>query len=153
MGLFGSEKMILALEQFNFFPGETIKGSVSLNLKKPTKARKLEVALVGEQRERYRDRDGHNKTRTHKVYSFEIPLGQEQEYQSGDFSFEIKIPDDILMSGRGQHTRPDGALGAVTDVLGSLGGNRYDPVEWHVRSQLDIPMGLDVKKTQKIVIA
>ena len=141
------------MEQFNFFPGETIKGMVTLNLKKPTKARKLEVALVGEQTERYRDRDGRTKRKTHKVYSFEIPLGPEQEYHKGDFPFEIKIPDDILMRGRGQHNRPEGALGAVTDVLGALGGNRYEPVEWYVRSQLDIPLGLDVKKTQKIVIA
>lgn len=153
MGLFGSEKMILALEQFNFFPGETIKGSISLNLKKPTKARKLEVALVGKQTERYRDRNGNSKRKIHTVYCFEIPLGAEQQYHKGDFPFEIKIPDDILMRGRGQQSRPEGGLGAVTSVLGALGGNRYDPVEWHVRSQLDIPMGLDMKKTQKIVIA
>ena len=151
MGLFGPEKMILTLENFNFYPGEKIKGTVNINLKKPMKARKLEVGLYGERRERHRGSDGKTHTKVVTVYDFVIPLGQEGEYQKGDYDFEIPIPDDILMIGARQ--RPQGALGAVTDIASALGGHREYPIEWFVKSQLDIPMKFDVSKKQKIVIA
>ena len=151
MGLFGPEKMILALDQFNFFPGETIKGTVSINLKKPKKARKLQVGLVGERKERYRDSDGHTHTKTVRLYDFQIPLGHEGEYQKGDYTFEIKIPENILETGTSK--RPDGVAGAIVDVLGAVGGNRGGPLQWFVESKLDIPMGFDVDKRQSIAIA
>lgn len=154
MGLFGPEKMILALDQFNFFPGETVKGTVSINLKKPKKARKLEVALIGQRKERRtRHRNGRTESywETVKIYDFEIPLGPDGEYQKGDYTFEIKIPENILDST--QPKRPDGALGTISDIAGTLGGSRVGQVEWLVKSNLDIPMGFDVSKTQKIVIA
>mgnify|MGYP006295690477 FL=1 len=151
MGLFGPEKMIVALEQYNFFPGETIKGTLSINLKKPKKARKLEIALVGEKKERRRSSDGKTHTKTVRLYNFRIPLGQEGEYQKGDYPFEIKIPQNLLESTANQ--RPDGAAGAVVDVLSAVSGNRTGPVQWYIEGQLDIPMGFDVKKKQSIAIA
>jgi len=151
MGLFGPEKMILKLENFNFFPGEKIKGIVSINLKKPLQARKLQVGLYGVRRERYRGSNGKTETRTTTVYDFVIPLGQEGEYQKGDYSFEIPIPNDILMIGTRQ--RPEGKLGVVADIASTLSGQRYSPIEWFVKSNLDLAMKFDVSKEQKIVIA
>lgn len=40
MGLFGSDEMNLILDKYSFRPGDTIRGAVSLNLKKTIKARK-----------------------------------------------------------------------------------------------------------------
>jgi len=45
--LFGGEKITLMLEKYNYTTSETIKGTVTLKLKKPTKARKFEVAFIG----------------------------------------------------------------------------------------------------------
>jgi hypothetical protein len=151
MGLFGPEKMILKLENINFFPGEKIKGTVSINLKKPLQARKLQVGLYGVRKERYRGSDGKTQTKTTTVYDFVIPLGQEGEYQKGDYSFEIPIPNDILMIGTRQ--RQEGKLGAIADIANALGGQSYYPVEWLVKSNLDLAMKFDVSKEQKIVIA
>jgi len=154
MGLFGPEKMTLMLEQYNFFPGETIKGKITLNMKKPKKARELTVALIGERKERRtRMRNGRRETHTEtvKVYNFKIPVGQEGEYQKGDFTFEIKIPENILDNIH--PPRPDGALGAVVDVMQAVGGSNTGPVQWYVHSQLDVPMGLDIKERQSIAIA
>ena len=136
MGLFGPEKMILTLENFNFYPGEKIKGTVSINLKKPMNARKLQVGLYGVRRERHRGHDGKTETREVTVYDFVIPLGPEGEYQKGDYDFEIPIPDDILMIGTRQ--RPQGALGTVADIAGALGGQRDYPIEWFIKSNLDL---------------
>ena len=53
----------------------------------------------------------------------------------------------------GSRQRPEGKLGAIADIANALGGQNYYPVEWFVRSNLDLPMKFDVSKQQKIVIA
>lgn len=162
MGLFGPDKITLTLERYGFKPGETIKGVVKLNLKKPTRARKLEVGLFGTRRERqpYRSRGGptshhHHQNTSHNtvvtVYGFTIPLGAEGDYQTGEYPFEIPIPSNILSVDTRQNLDP--RVGAVADTVGLLTGNRLYPVEWFVKSQLDVPMMFDVKKEQKIVIS
>jgi hypothetical protein len=90
MGLFGEEKISLMLEKYNYAPGEIIKGTVTLNLKKPLKARKMEVSFLGQRKERYQDSKG-THYRTTNVFSFSMPLGPEKEYQNESFNFEIKI--------------------------------------------------------------
>lgn len=150
MGLFGPEKITLMLEKYDYKPGEKIKGTVKLNLKKPTTARKLEVGLFGEKKERYRSHDGKTHIRTVTVFDFKIPLGSEGEYTVGEYPFEITIPSNILSVDNRQNL--DGKLGAAVDVLSTISGQRYYPVEWFVKSQLDVPMMFDVKKEQKIII-
>ncbi|MCK4491033.1 MAG: hypothetical protein KAU03_00310, partial [Candidatus Altiarchaeales archaeon] len=38
----------ISLEKYNFSPGDTIKGKVSLKLKKPVNAKQLRLVFVGE---------------------------------------------------------------------------------------------------------
>lgn len=150
MGFFGPDKIILNLEKYDYKPGEKIKGTVKINLKKPTKARKLEIGLFGERKERYRGHDGKIQTRNVVVYDFKIQLVAEGEYQMGEYPFEIAIPSNILSLDARKNL--SGGLGAVVDVLSTMSGQRIFPVEWFVKSQLDVPMMFDVKKEQKIVI-
>jgi len=150
MGLFGPDKITITLEKFDYKPGEKIKGSVILNLKKPTKARKLEVGLFGERKEQYRSADGKINTKNVIIYDFKIQLGPEGEYQTEEFSFEIPIPSDILSIDARKNLQ--GGLGTVVDVLSTMSGHRVFPVGWFVKSQLDVPMMFDIKKEQKIVI-
>ena len=110
MGLFGKEKITLMLEKYDYKPGEKIKGTVKLNLKKPTNARKLEVSLMGRRIDKQTSmavgpmimsggRRGHQSS-THytTVYDFKMPLDVEKDYQTGEYPFEIKIPADILQN-------------------------------------------------------
>jgi len=153
MGLFGKEKITLMLDTYNFKPGDTIKGNVTLSLKKPVKARKMSVSFVGQRRERYRDRNG-THYRTTNVFSFNMPLGAEREYQNDRFDFEIKIPSDILQQTRAQGTpQLDGALGKAVAVGAALSGSRYYPIEWLVYAKLDVPLKFDVDKSQKIILS
>ena len=153
MGLFGPDKITLMLEKYNYSPGETIKGNVKLNLKKPTKARKMEVSFIGTRKEQYR-RDGKNQTRHVNVFDFSMPLGPEKEYQNENFDFEIQIPSTIIQQTQTMHEGAlDGNLGKAVAIGSALAGNRVYPIEWMVRAQLDIPMKLDVKKTQKIILS
>jgi len=151
MGLFGPDKITITLERFNFKPGEKIKGKVKLNLKKPTKARKLEIGLFGERKERYRSADGKINTKNVIIYDFKISLGAEGEYQTEEYPFEIPIPSNILSLDARKNL--SGSLGAAIDVLSTMSGQRIFPVEWFVKSQLDVPMMFDIKKEQKIVIS
>jgi hypothetical protein len=154
MGLFGGEKITLQLEKYDYAPGDTIKGTVTLNLKKPTNARKLEVAFIGEKIERQtgmgvgptaKDR---RKNHHSYIYHFEMPLSGEGDYQKGEYPFEIKIPPDV----RQAEQKLEGKVGTAVSALKAISGV-YSRVDWYVKAQLDVPMKLDIKKTQKIVLS
>jgi hypothetical protein len=154
MGLFGKEKITLILEKYDYNPGDKIKGTVKLNLKKPTKARKLEVSFIGTKTDKQTGigigstASNNIQTRVIKVYDFTIPLDGEKNYQEEEYSFEIKIPDDILQTAQ----KLDGKIGTAITAFRTLSGV-YSRVDWYVKSELDVPMGLDVKKSQKIVLS
>lgn len=154
MGLFGKEKITLMLEKYDYAPGDTIKGTVTLKLKKPTNARKLEVAFIGEKIEGQTGMGigptvgGRRRTQRVKLHDFRMPLDGEKEYQEGEYPFEIKIPENIHQVDQ----KLEGKVGTAVTALKAISGV-HSRVDWYVKAQLDVPMGLDVKKTQKIVLS
>ena len=154
MGLFGKEKITLMLDKFNFKPGDTIKGNISLHLKKPMHARKLEVSLIGKRKTRRRTSRG-SQTYYETIYDFDIPVDGEKEYQNEQYPFEIKIPSDILSDKTARDQIQDtleekiGTAGTFVSAM-TMGTYR---INWEVRAQLDVPMKLDVKNSQDIVIS
>jgi len=154
MGLFGPDKITLTLEKFDFKPGESIKGQVSLNLKKPTLARKLQISLEGT-RKVTSYRNGNRRTSYQKVYDFDLPIGGEKEYQNEQVPFEMKIPSTILNMETYKDKMTDALedkLGAVGSVLGAMAAGASH-IEWKVKAQLDVPKKLDIKKSQDVVIS
>ena len=153
MGLFGPDKLTMELEKTDYAPGEIIKGVLNINLKKPKKARRLEVGFRGERKERYEsyNSDGSSDVgfKTIIVYRKNITLENEGEYQKGDYPFEIKIPEDILEYTMG--LRPMGRFGNIASAFNFSGGGKF--VKWFIKSNLDIPMGLDISKQRRILIA
>ena len=147
MGLFGAPKITLMLEKYNFNPGDLAKGTVTINLKKPTYARKLEVSLIGVRRVRRG-----NSWHWQKVYDFDMPISGEREYQQEQISFQLKIPPDILNAKTSQQAIQD----SLEDKLGAAGkfisavSVGTGTTNWKIRAQLDIPKKLDVKATQDI---
>jgi len=101
MDLFDKEKITLTLEKYDYKPGDTIKGSVKVNLKKSTQAKKLEVSFIGTKTDIQSGigigpaASNNRQTRTIKIYDFTIPLDGEKDYQEEEYPFEIKIPEDI----------------------------------------------------------
>jgi len=160
MGLFGGEKISLMLEKYNFTPGEVIKGKVKLNLKKPVNARKLEVAFVGRMIQKQSaasvaglasmasGRGAQSKTEYTTVFSFKMPLAGEKEYHNEEYPFEIKIPDNILQDNQ----KLEGKAATAATALKVLGGVS-SRVDWFVKTELDVPMKLDIKKSQKIILS
>jgi hypothetical protein len=147
MGLFGSSKITLTLEKYNFSPGETAKGTVKLNLRKPAFARKLKVTLFGVRKVRHG-----NKWQWQKVYDFDMPISGEKDYQKEQIPFELKIPPDILNARTSQQAIQDSLedkLGAAGTFISSVAVGT-GKTEWKIKAQLDIPKKLDVKTSQDI---
>lgn len=149
--VFGKGRIELYLDKYNYFLGETISGRMTLKLKKPTHARGLKVALISEQKTTQHGGLGavstgsgyHSSTETRRIYNFEIPLDGEKEYVGGDYTFQIKIPENLL-----QPMLPPGNVGTVLQMVTGTSQR----INWYVRAYLDIPMGLDVSGKVHVVI-
>jgi hypothetical protein len=156
MGIFGPDKIIVKLDKYQYKPGDTIKGEVGLNLRKPMRARKLVVSLLGKVRTTHRDSKGHMQTEDVTIYDFTIPLDGENDYLSELYPFEIKIQSDILeMHSSNERIQQmlQEKLGTFGVILGKMATTGQGPVRWMVHAQLDIPMKLDVHKSQDIIIS
>ena len=147
---FGKGKIEMTLNKYGFGFGETITGTVNLQLKKPYQARGLYVMLLGEEitKKQVRGSDGHMRTETHRhtIWDQKIPLGGEQEYSGGQYNFQLPTPAQAPYA-----QAPGGTMGNVVQAATFLTGqNRRH--EWHVIAFLDIPKGFDVKKKQQVNI-
>lgn len=156
MGLFGPDKITIKLDKYQYIPGDIIKGSVGLNLRKPVRARKLAVSLLGKVKTTHRDSKGHMYTEDVVVYNFTLPLDGENDYLSEMYNFEIKIQSDLLQ----MHSSTEQIqkilkekLGTIGAIIGQIATGGQSPVRWMIHAQLDIPMKLDVQKSQDIIIS
>jgi hypothetical protein len=77
-----------------------------------------------------------------------MPLDGEKEYQEGSYPFEIKIPSNILQ----EAPKLEGRMGTAVNVIKALSG-ASSHLQWSIEAQLDMPMKLDVKKSQTIVLS
>ena len=64
---FGVGKIDVKLNNFNFKPGDTIEGTVSLTNKKNSKANGVKVAFVGTETSSRRGANGRNQTSTKTI--------------------------------------------------------------------------------------
>ena len=88
MGIaFWKGKIELMLQKHSYSPGETINGEIHLKLKKPIKARKIEIRLLGQEKITSRhvsSRGGyHTRTNTYTICDVRIPLDGEKDYLNG----------------------------------------------------------------------
>ena len=159
MGLFGGEKITLTLEKYDYRPGDTIKGKVKLNLKKPVQARKLTIAFIGKKIQHQSSasvagiamgssgrKSSHHSSQI--IYNFNMPLDGEKEYHNQEYPFEMKIPSDLLQN----NPQLEGKLGSAVKAFQMMGGVSTR-IDWYVNAELDVPMKLDVKKSQKVVLS
>lgn len=161
---FKKNQILLTLDKYAYAPGETIKGSVGLKLKRPLRARNLTVALIGLRIVHQsgiavgpvRAGNQGQQTQVYTIYNFEIPLDGENTYFNELYPFEIKIPSDILQSSQQNFHSTLTGLGKTIDEIAhvmeqiSLSNSR---VEWSVEAKLNVPLKVDVVNSQKIVLS
>jgi len=139
---FGEGKVDIILEKNNFNKGEKIKGKVVLDLPKPKKAKELRVKLYA-MREAWKTISGKRRKSTEEIFSFPMKLDGEKEYTSGEYEFEIMVPE--LKEGE----LPGGAAGEALKAVAFLAGTPSAP-RWYVEASLDIPMSVDITKKVQI---
>jgi hypothetical protein len=154
---FKKNQILLTLDKYAYAPGETIKGSVGLKLKRPLQARKLSVALIGLRivHERPMANKG-PQTHVYTIYNFTIPLDGENTYFNELYPFEIKIPSDILASAQQNFHSTLTGLGKTLEEIGRVMQELSisdSQVEWSVEAKLDVPLKVDVVNSQKIVLS
>ena len=121
------------LIQNSFMPGEMVKGTVKLVLKKPVNARRFMVSLIGEE---WVDVScGSGKTRQAKkeetnIHSEVIQLSGEGLIDFVEKNFEFKIPEN-----------------APPTIKGEEAGLR-----WLVHAKLDVPMGRDKNERVEVFV-
>lgn len=165
MGLFNKNKIVLTLEKDNYSPGELIKGNIKIDLKKPLKARNLEVGFFGMLIEKGPEREVHygphddfgrispnnteQETHTQIVYTSTIQLDNEKEYFQEKYSFEFKIPSDI--DKYNNYNPFEGKLGKFVSAVKKRSITEKELL-WYVKTQLDVPLGIDLRNKQFIKI-
>lgn len=152
---FSKGKIDIKLENFDFFPGDVVKGTLVLDLKKAVKAKNLKVILLG--RERVRRGAGSSSSgssvQTETVFELDKMLDGEKEYQPSkppqEYSFELEVPTDIFER---EAEVNKGKLGKVFGAVSRMGEIRYG-IKWYIRGRLVIPWAIDIKKTIQINIS
>jgi hypothetical protein len=164
LSFFKKDQILVTLEKYAYAPGEIIKGSVGLKLKRPVQAKKLTVALIGLRIVRGSSiavgpvRVGNQapQNQVYTIYNFEIPLDEKATYFNEFYSFEIKIPHDILESPQQKFQSTVTGLGKTLEEIAQfmeqsvLSNSR---VEWSVEAKLNIPLKIDIVNSQKIVLS
>lgn len=150
---FGKGKIEIKINKFNFSPGETLEGTVTLKLKKPIRAKKLTISLIGERKDTQAYMSSGSRrssSSTVRMFDFQQPLDGEKEYsiQPVEYSFKIKIPPGILS----QQAMPKGAIGTAVKAMQLVSG-KITSIKWYLLADLDIPKGFDVTKKVQINIA
>ncbi len=150
--MFSKGNIDIAVPKTNFSTGEAISGVATLNMKKRAKARDFTISLICEQKVKEM-RGTSRSTRTDRIYEFEQQLDGEKEYEgSGTYTFEIKIPEDVIGQ-QPQMPQLDGALGTALSIAQSLTGMGVTKrTSWYLLARLDIPWGTDVKEKVQITI-
>lgn len=161
-GLFSRGDIVITPEKYSFHPGETIRGTVSLKLKKPTQANKFSISLKGEQTSttrQYGGNTGVSQQQTKNViYQFELPLDGQKEYAEDQYPFEIIIPVNILPPS--QNPLANASIGGVNiggiiSGVAGIGMGINMPIvrtEWTLNATLDISGTLDMRKSVQINI-
>ena len=164
LSFFKKDQILVTLEKYAYALGETIKGSVSLKLKRPVQAKKLTVALIGLRIVRgsgiavgpVRVGNQAPQTQVYVIYNFEIPLDEKAAYFHEFYPFEIKIPHDILESAQQKFQSTLTGLGKTLSEIAQFMEQSIltnSRVEWSVEAKLNIPLKIDVVNSQKIVLS
>lgn len=139
-------KITINPEKIEYGRGEKITGTVTLNLKKPLEAGKLNIGLVGERKTKtYSSRGSSYKKEI--IFDFSKPINKEGQYPPGEstYKFDLLIPKDVAPEKSG-NAIVDTMIKTVQVVTGS------GSVSWFLKSNLELK-GFDIKRKLRINIA
>lgn len=153
----GVGSLRIELDEKVYTLGQRVRGSVILDLKEPTPAKRLVVVVEATRKHRRSVSDGRGgttmQTETESLYRFEQVLDHETEYTSGSHSFLLPLP-----KAEPTFEPPSGALGDAVRVIAAVQriASAVSPktafVEWRVRAALERPWKVDLKADADIAV-
>ncbi len=138
----------LELEKLHFHPGDSVLGSLVLELNEPIEANSLVIGIKGSQSTL--GDDGTVSEPSRRIYEFEIELASTQTFKSRRYDFELRIPSNAIEVEPG--VRSGGVLGDVARVVSSVTTRPTDPVAWSVFAFLDIPWKRNLAEAVDIAV-
>lgn len=146
----GTIKMTLHRRGFN--PGEKVEGTFVLTAKKAIEGKRLIAALIGEEvtRERYRDSNNREQTRTHtrEIFRNEQVIEGEKLYPAG-FNQEYSFSIDTPAAGSQDQGFMDSSLGQSLQMGMELMSGRRKELKWKVNVRLDAK-GIDLSDNEDV---
>ena len=148
----GDIKINLSAREFKL--GETITGSLELELNEEMSAKKLVIGLVGTRKKiSYSTSASGSKTQethTETVHDFEIELGGERDYETESFEISLPVPTEAVK--REPEIKTGGVLGDVARVVASVKAADTTPVRWKVYATLDIPWKRNLSSSVDVAV-
>jgi hypothetical protein len=144
----GVGKLEITLDRVDYHLGDTIKGTVTLELTEPLEAKRLVVGVEASQRV---VSTGHNSVgyRRDKAWRFEKQLKGEGSFSKLKARFTLKLPEGLEQSGQ----LPDTLLGDMAQVMSFFTPTKRFPLEWSVFGFLDRPWKINVKAKVPITVS
>ncbi|MEM0465250.1 MAG: hypothetical protein QXW97_00945 [Candidatus Pacearchaeota archaeon] len=139
-------KIDIILDNYNYSPGDTINGKINLIIKKPVKAKELNIRLIGKRTDiRYNTQQRRNDINENTIFDFKQIIAGEKEYQPSEqtFDFKIKIPQDI-------NKKIEGLFGNIVKTAQILSGSTTQ-IKWYLIANLEIP-GINISKKVQVNI-
>ena len=127
-----------------FAPGETITGTITLQLDKPMKSKGVFVELTSTETKTGRNSKGQPTTMNYTHTWSSVPLDVEKEYPAGQL---MTYQFSLLAPSRGAPFNPIGGLWRSITKDSSPPSKDYK-----IEGKLDISMGFDVNTSRQIKI-
>lgn len=144
----GVGRITLALDELDYTLGDTIRGSLTLQLTEPAEAKRLVVGVEATQRVISTRQDAIGYRRD-TAWRFEKELKGEGRFSKLTQKFTLKLPQALEESGQ----LPDSLLGDVVQVVSFLSPTKRFPLEWSVFAFLDRPWKVNVKARVPITVS
>ena len=150
-----SNQINILLDKKSYSPGETIKGTVNLNLNKQRRGKSLKVMLVVNRDFEYPQAYNKEASNSFNIYKEEIILDTEKDYQNQTYSFLIKIPLDMLE--KVERLSTEGMVGTVKK-FSQWGANRgfgnyIEKNTWYVFASLELTKRSDISNKVEINVS
>lgn len=152
-------KIDVTLEKYQYRVDEKIVGKVTLYLDEPViKAPKLLVRLIMTETVKSMNIPSLTKMsissskNTAHTYTFDLILGGEQEYSSGEYPFEMTIPTEAYPRGVQPMLQGGGMLGIGLGLLAKFSSLGQSVYAYAIEARLDIPWKFDLTKKVDITI-
>jgi len=130
----GDGNIEIQTDKTSYKKGDTIKGTLILNLKKPVKALWLRIDVVGEYYAHWHEKENRGfetKSQTTRYYWFKNQLDGKKEYPAGktEYKFSIKIPENL-------DEWKTNAYGPLQNLVDKATGGEV-PLRWYLQGRLD----------------